>query len=44
MIDDLGARRVAEVLGELASAYGERFTPAPALTAMASEGRKFYPD
>jgi 3-hydroxyacyl-CoA dehydrogenase/enoyl-CoA hydratase/3-hydroxybutyryl-CoA epimerase len=44
MIDDLGPRRVAEVLGELASAYGERFAPAPALVAMANEGRKFYPD
>jgi 3-hydroxyacyl-CoA dehydrogenase/enoyl-CoA hydratase/3-hydroxybutyryl-CoA epimerase len=44
LIDDLGPRRVAEVLGELASAYGPRFTPAPALVAMASEGRKFYPD
>jgi 3-hydroxyacyl-CoA dehydrogenase/enoyl-CoA hydratase/3-hydroxybutyryl-CoA epimerase len=43
MIDDLGPRRVAEVLGELASVYGERFAPAPALAAMASEGRKFYP-
>ena len=44
LIDDLGPQRVAEVLGELASVYGERFTPAPALVAMATEGRKFYPD
>jgi 3-hydroxyacyl-CoA dehydrogenase/enoyl-CoA hydratase/3-hydroxybutyryl-CoA epimerase len=44
MIDDLGPQRVSDVLGELASAYGERFTPAPALVAMANEGRKFYPD
>ena len=44
MIDDLGAGRVADVLGELASAYGERFAPAAALSAMAGNGRSFYPD
>lgn len=44
MIDDLTPLRVADVLAELASAYGERFTPAPALTAMAGNGRKFHPD
>jgi 3-hydroxyacyl-CoA dehydrogenase / enoyl-CoA hydratase / 3-hydroxybutyryl-CoA epimerase len=44
MIDELGPRRVADMLAELASAYGERFTPAPALTSMAVAGSRFYPD
>lgn len=43
MIDDLGPRRVADVLGDLASAYGERFTPAPSLAAMSAAGSRFYP-
>jgi 3-hydroxyacyl-CoA dehydrogenase / enoyl-CoA hydratase / 3-hydroxybutyryl-CoA epimerase len=43
MIDDLGARRVVEVLNELAAAHGERFTPAPALVELAAADGKFYP-
>ena len=43
LIDDLGARRVTDVLAELASVYGDRFTPAPSLVDMATDGRKFYP-
>jgi len=43
MIDDLGPGRVADVLAELAAAYGARFTPAPILKAMAADGRKFHP-
>ena len=44
MIDDLGPRRVAEVLEGLATSFGERFTPAPVLLAMAAAGRKFHTD
>ncbi len=43
MIDDLGARRVTDVLTELATAYGERFAPAQRLAAMAAAGAKFHP-
>jgi len=43
LIDDLGPASVVRTLNELASAYGERFTPCPTLVAMGAEGRKFYP-
>ncbi|MEO8227021.1 MAG: 3-hydroxyacyl-CoA dehydrogenase NAD-binding domain-containing protein, partial [Gemmatimonadota bacterium] len=43
MIDDLGARRVTDVLTELAAAYGERFAPAQRLAALAAAGAKFHP-
>ena len=44
MIDELGPRRVVEVLRELAQIYGERFTPAQSLVELASAGGRFYPD
>ncbi len=43
-IDMLGATRVVQTLEGLAAAYGPRFTPAPALVAMAQAGRHFHPD
>jgi len=43
-IDMLGATRVVQTLESLAAAYGPRFTPAPALVAMAQAGRRFHPD
>ena len=43
-IDMLGATRVVQTLESLAAAYGPRFTPAPALVAMAREGRRFHRD
>jgi 3-hydroxyacyl-CoA dehydrogenase/enoyl-CoA hydratase/3-hydroxybutyryl-CoA epimerase len=43
-IDMLGATRVVQTLEALAAAYGPRFTPAPALVAMAQAGRRFHPD
>jgi 3-hydroxyacyl-CoA dehydrogenase/enoyl-CoA hydratase/3-hydroxybutyryl-CoA epimerase len=43
-IDMLGATRVVQTLEGLAAAYGPRFTPAPALVAMAQGGRRFHPD
>ena len=43
VIDDLGASRVVDALGELRDRYGERFTPAPALVEMASRGTRYYP-
>ncbi len=42
MIDDLGARRVADVLAQLAATYGDRFIPAPSLVRMAADGTRFY--
>ncbi len=43
VIDDLGASRVVDALGELRDRYGERFAPAPALVDMASRGTRYYP-
>jgi 3-hydroxyacyl-CoA dehydrogenase/enoyl-CoA hydratase/3-hydroxybutyryl-CoA epimerase len=43
-IDMLGATRVVQTLEGLAAAYGPRFSPAPALVAMAQGGRRFHPD
>jgi hypothetical protein len=34
---------VVRILKELAAACGDRFTPCETLTAMAAEGRTFYP-
>jgi 3-hydroxyacyl-CoA dehydrogenase/enoyl-CoA hydratase/3-hydroxybutyryl-CoA epimerase len=44
MIDDLGPSNVVRTLKELAAAYGERFTPAPSLVAMADTSGRFYPE
>ena len=43
VIDDLGAGRVVDALGELRDRYGERFAPAPVLEEMASRGTRYYP-
>jgi 3-hydroxyacyl-CoA dehydrogenase/enoyl-CoA hydratase/3-hydroxybutyryl-CoA epimerase len=43
MIDDLGAARVVDVLGELRDRYGERFEPAPSLLDMAARDGRYYP-
>ena len=42
MLDDLGAAKAVETLAELMRRYGERFTPAPGLVAMADQGKRFY--
>lgn len=42
LIDDLGPASVIRTLKELASAYGERFTPCETLVTMAADGRRFY--
>ncbi|HEU5169868.1 MAG TPA: fatty acid oxidation complex subunit alpha FadJ [Gemmatimonadales bacterium] len=42
MMDDLGAARVVDTLRQLATAHGPRFTPAPALLAMAETGAGFH--
>ncbi len=42
MIDDVSATRVADTLRQLAMAHGPRFTPAPALLAMADSGTRYY--
>ena len=44
MIDELGPRRVVEVLRELAQIYGPRFTPAPSLVELANAGARFHDD
>ena len=44
MIDDLGARRVVSTLQALEAEFGPRFTPAPALVAMALADGRYYPD
>ena len=44
MIDELGPRRVVEVLRELAQIYGPRFTPAPSLVELANAGGRFHDD
>jgi 3-hydroxyacyl-CoA dehydrogenase/enoyl-CoA hydratase/3-hydroxybutyryl-CoA epimerase len=43
-IDDLGPVNVVDTLRQLSTAYGDRFTPAPLLVAMAEESRGFYSD
>lgn len=43
-MDELGAVNVVDTLRQLATAYGERFTPAPSLVEMATEARRYYPD
>jgi 3-hydroxyacyl-CoA dehydrogenase/enoyl-CoA hydratase/3-hydroxybutyryl-CoA epimerase len=43
VIDDLGASRVVDALGELRDRYGERFAPAPALVEMATRSTRYYP-
>ncbi|MEE8192378.1 MAG: 3-hydroxyacyl-CoA dehydrogenase family protein, partial [Gemmatimonadales bacterium] len=42
-LDELGAKRVAETLQQLAEAYGDRFAPCPRLVRMADAGERFYP-
>jgi len=42
-IDDLGAASVVGVLRDLEAKFGNRFTPAPSLVAMAERGERFYP-
>lgn len=42
MLDRLGAAEAVETLERLASSYGERFTPAPVLAAMATSGARFH--
>ncbi len=42
MVDDLGARRVVQMLRALEASHGPRFQPAGSLVARAEEGRKFY--
>jgi len=42
-LDDLGAARVVDVLGELRDRYGERFEPAPSLVEMAADEGRYYP-
>ena len=44
MIDDLGAAQVVSTLRALAAEFGPRFTPAPALVAMAEAGGRYYQD
>jgi 3-hydroxyacyl-CoA dehydrogenase/enoyl-CoA hydratase/3-hydroxybutyryl-CoA epimerase len=41
-LDDLGAANVVRVLRELEGKFGNRFTPAPSLVAMAERGGRFY--
>ena len=43
LIDDLGAARVVDVLGDLRDRYGERFEPAPSLVEMAADEGRYYP-
>ena len=43
LIDELSAGNLVEALARLATAHGDRFTPAPVLEAMASRGERFYP-
>ncbi|NOT09233.1 MAG: fatty acid oxidation complex subunit alpha FadJ [Gemmatimonadales bacterium] len=43
-IDTLGASRVVQTLEALTAAYGERFSPAPSLVAMAQSAGKYYPE
>jgi 3-hydroxyacyl-CoA dehydrogenase / enoyl-CoA hydratase / 3-hydroxybutyryl-CoA epimerase len=41
-LDDLGAANVVGVLKELEAKFGNRFTPAASLVAMAERGERFY--
>ncbi len=41
-LDDLGAANVVRVLRELEGKFGNRFTPAASLAAMAERGGRFY--
>jgi 3-hydroxyacyl-CoA dehydrogenase/enoyl-CoA hydratase/3-hydroxybutyryl-CoA epimerase len=41
-LDDLGAPNVVRVLRELEAKFGNRFTPAASLVAMAEQGGRFY--
>jgi 3-hydroxyacyl-CoA dehydrogenase / enoyl-CoA hydratase / 3-hydroxybutyryl-CoA epimerase len=41
-IDDLGPVNVVDTLRQLAHAFGDRFTPASSLVAMAENDRRFY--
>ncbi|HSB54059.1 MAG TPA: 3-hydroxyacyl-CoA dehydrogenase NAD-binding domain-containing protein, partial [Gemmatimonadales bacterium] len=41
-LDDLGAANVVQVLRELEAKFGNRFTPAASLVAMAERGERFY--
>jgi 3-hydroxyacyl-CoA dehydrogenase/enoyl-CoA hydratase/3-hydroxybutyryl-CoA epimerase len=41
-IDDLGAASVVRVLRDLEGKFGNRFSPAPSLVAMAERGDRFY--
>jgi 3-hydroxyacyl-CoA dehydrogenase/enoyl-CoA hydratase/3-hydroxybutyryl-CoA epimerase len=41
-IDDLGAVNVVDTLRQLAHAFGDRFTPASSLVAMAENDQRFY--
>jgi 3-hydroxyacyl-CoA dehydrogenase/enoyl-CoA hydratase/3-hydroxybutyryl-CoA epimerase len=43
VIDDVGAGRVVDVLGQLRDRCGERFAPAPSLVDMANRGARYYP-
>jgi 3-hydroxyacyl-CoA dehydrogenase/enoyl-CoA hydratase/3-hydroxybutyryl-CoA epimerase len=43
-IDAMGAAALVKKLQDLALAFGERFTPCPAVVEMASSGTRFYPD
>jgi 3-hydroxyacyl-CoA dehydrogenase/enoyl-CoA hydratase/3-hydroxybutyryl-CoA epimerase len=42
LIDDLGPVNVVDTLRQLAHAFGDRFTPAASLVAMAEADRRFY--
>lgn len=42
-IDDIGPRRVVEVLSDLADVHGPRFTPTADLEDMAVTGRRYFP-
>ena len=41
-VDQVGAREVVARLERLGQAHGARFTPAPLLKEMASQGRTFH--
>jgi 3-hydroxyacyl-CoA dehydrogenase/enoyl-CoA hydratase/3-hydroxybutyryl-CoA epimerase len=42
-LDDLGAANAVRVLRQLEDKFGNRFTPAASLVAMAERGDRFYP-
>ena len=43
MIDDVGAANVVKTLEKLTAKFGPRFTPAPSLVQMATDGSRYYP-